>query len=155
MPPSSYISDRHTQPIAVAVHLEDVDVMGEPIEQGARQALGAEHGGPLVERQIAGDDGGATLVALAEHLEQQLGAGWRERHIAELVDDQELIAGELALQSQEALFVAGLEQLVDQAGGSDKADGQPLLASSQAEPKGGVTLAVIVAGIASEPHVRN
>ena len=57
--------------IAVAVHLKDVDVMGEPIERGTRQALGAEHGGPLVEWQIAGDDGGATLVALAEDLEQE------------------------------------------------------------------------------------
>ena len=45
--------------IAVAVHLEDVDVVGEPVEQGARQPLGAEHAGPFVERQIAGDDGGS------------------------------------------------------------------------------------------------
>ena len=35
--------------VAVAVHLEDVDVVGEPVEQGSGQALGAEHGCPLVE----------------------------------------------------------------------------------------------------------
>jgi hypothetical protein len=28
--------------VAVAVHLEDVDVVGEPVEQGAGQALGAD-----------------------------------------------------------------------------------------------------------------
>jgi hypothetical protein len=64
------------EPIALPVHLEDVDVVGEAIEEGAGQALGAEHTGPLVERQIAGDDDRAPLVALAEHLEQQLGTGW-------------------------------------------------------------------------------
>ena len=36
--------------IAVAVHLEDVDVVGQAVEQS-------------VEGQIAGDDGGAALVA--------------------------------------------------------------------------------------------
>jgi hypothetical protein len=41
----------------------------------AHWTLGAEHAGPLVERQIAGDDDRATLIALAEHLEQKLGTG--------------------------------------------------------------------------------
>ena len=27
------------EPVAVAVHLEDVDVVGEPVEEGAGQAL--------------------------------------------------------------------------------------------------------------------
>jgi hypothetical protein len=44
------------EPIARAVHLKDVDVMGEAVEERTGQALGAEHAGPLVERQIAGDD---------------------------------------------------------------------------------------------------
>src|SRR5262249_23145554 len=56
--------------IAVAVHFEDVDVVGQPIEQRAGQPLGPEHAGPFVERQVAGDDGGAALVALAEDFEQ-------------------------------------------------------------------------------------
>ena len=66
------------EPIAVAVHFEDVDVVGQSVEQRTGQPLGPEHAGPLVERQIAGDDGGAALVALAEDLEQQLGAGCRK-----------------------------------------------------------------------------
>ena len=52
-----------SETIALTVHLEDVDVMGEAVEERAGQALGAEHAGPLVERQIAGDDDRATLVA--------------------------------------------------------------------------------------------
>jgi hypothetical protein len=34
-----------------------MDVMGEPVEQRAGKALGTEHAGPFVERQVRGDDG--------------------------------------------------------------------------------------------------
>jgi hypothetical protein len=59
--------------VAVAVHLEDVDVVGEPIQQGAGEPFGGEDLGPLVEGQIAGNQGGGAFVALAENLEQQFG----------------------------------------------------------------------------------
>jgi len=49
--------------IAVAVHFEDVDVVCQPMEQRAGQPLGPKHAGSLVERQIAGDEGGAALDA--------------------------------------------------------------------------------------------
>jgi len=38
-----------SQAVAFAVHLEDVDVVGEPVEERAGEALRAEHLGPLVE----------------------------------------------------------------------------------------------------------
>ena len=72
--------------IAVAVHFEDVDVVGEPIEQRAGQPLGPKHAGPFVKRQIGGDNNRAALVTLAEDLEQEFRAGGRQRYIAELVD---------------------------------------------------------------------
>ena len=66
------------EPEAVAVELEDVNVVGKAIEQRASQALGGEHARPFVEGQVAGDDNRAAFVALAEDLEQQLGACvWR------------------------------------------------------------------------------
>jgi hypothetical protein len=43
--------------IAVAVHLQDVNVVGEAVEQGSGEAFGAEDLGPLLEGQIAGDQG--------------------------------------------------------------------------------------------------
>ena len=45
------------QAIAVAVHLQDMNVVGEPVEQGSSEALGAEDFGPLLEGQVAGDQG--------------------------------------------------------------------------------------------------
>ena len=88
--------------IALAVQLHDVDVMGQPIEQRASQPLGAEDLGPFVEGQIRGHQRRCLLVALGEDLEQQLGAGLRQRHVAELVDDQEILFGELLLHAQQA-----------------------------------------------------
>jgi len=38
---------------ALAVHLENVDMMGEPVEQRAGQAFGTEDAGPFIEWQIA------------------------------------------------------------------------------------------------------
>src|SRR5207253_4149466 len=60
--------------IAVAVQFEDVDVVSQSVEQRTGQPLRPEHAGPLVEWQIAGEDGGAALIALAEDLEQELRA---------------------------------------------------------------------------------
>ena len=57
--------------VAVAVHLQDVDVVGEPVQQRAGEALRTEHLGPLIERQVGGDQDGAPFVALAEDLEEQ------------------------------------------------------------------------------------
>jgi hypothetical protein len=45
-----------------------------------------------------------------EHLKQQFGAGLRQRHEAEFVDDQKLVGGELPVQAQPPLLVAGPDQ---------------------------------------------
>ena len=44
--------------------------MGEPVEQGAGEAFGAEDLGPFLEGQVRGNHGRAAFVALTEHLEQ-------------------------------------------------------------------------------------
>ncbi len=59
-------------------------MVGEPVQQRPGQAFGGEHLGPLIEGKVAGQQGGAALVALAEHLEQQFGSRLRERHEAEV-----------------------------------------------------------------------
>ena len=105
------------QPEAVAVHLQDVDVVGEPIEQGSCEAFGSEDFGPLLEGQVRGDQSGAAFIALAEHLEEQLGSGLGQRHEAQLIDDQQFIAGDLLLEAEQLLVVASFDQLADQGGG--------------------------------------
>ena len=56
--------------VGLAVHFQDVDVVGQTIEQRAGQTFLAERGVPLVERQVRGDDGGTAFIALADQFEQ-------------------------------------------------------------------------------------
>ena len=112
---------------AITVHFQDMGMMGEPVQQRPGQAFGAEHLGPLVEGKIAGQQGGAASVALAEHLEQEFGAGLGERHEAEFVDDQQAVFSQLFLEAQQALLVPGLDQLVDQGRRRDEAHGEAFL----------------------------
>ena len=60
------------EPVTFPVHLQDVDMVGETIQQGSGQPLRSEGLRPFVERQVAGHHGGAAFVAPAEDLKQQL-----------------------------------------------------------------------------------
>jgi hypothetical protein len=86
-----------SEPIAFAVHLQDVDVMGEPVEQCAGEPFRAKYRRPFIEWQIAGDDRGSTFIALTECLEEQFGADRCEWHIAQLIDDQQFDRVEMLL----------------------------------------------------------
>ena len=43
--------------VAVAVHLQDMNVVCEPVQQRPSQALGTEHLGPLIEELLSKVDG--------------------------------------------------------------------------------------------------
>jgi hypothetical protein len=47
-----------------------------------------ERGGPLVERQVRGHDGRATLIALIDELEKRLGAGLGKWDKVKFINDQ-------------------------------------------------------------------
>jgi hypothetical protein len=42
--------------VGLAVHFQNVDVVGQSVEERAGQPFLAERGGPLVERQVRGDE---------------------------------------------------------------------------------------------------
>ena len=63
------------EPVALAVHLQDVHVVGEPVQQRAGEAFRPEDLGPLIEWEVGGHHDGTPLVALAEYLEEQFRAG--------------------------------------------------------------------------------
>ena len=130
-----------SETIALAIHLENADVVGQPVEKRAGEAFGAECLGPFVKRQIAGDQGRSALVALRDQFEQQLGAGLRQRHEAEFIDDEQLVSCHLLLEAQQAALVAGLHHLADQGRGGGEADGQALLAGGQTKAERDVRLA--------------
>ena len=78
------------EPVAFAVHLQDVDVVSETVQESAGEPLGAEHLGPLVEGQVGSDHGGASFIALAEDLEEQFRPGLGQGHEAQFVNDEQL-----------------------------------------------------------------
>ena len=71
-------------------------------------------------------------------------AGLRERHEAEFVDDQKVILCQLLLQAQQAFFIPGLHQFMNQGSGREEADGEPLLAGRQTETEGDMGLAGVL-----------
>ena len=54
--------------IALAVHLEDIDVVSDAIEQSAGEPLRSQGFRPFIKWKIAGDQGCTTLVALGDQL---------------------------------------------------------------------------------------
>ena len=56
--------------VTIAVHLQDVDVMGNAVEQSTGKPFGAEDLGPFLEGQVAGHQRRCPLIALTEGLEQ-------------------------------------------------------------------------------------
>ena len=126
---------------AVAVHLEDVDVVGEAVEQSSGEAFGAKDFGPFGEGQVRGQHGRAALVALAEHLEEQFGACLGKRHEAEFINDEQLVAGDLLLEAQQLPLITGLDEFMDQGGGGGEADAVSLLACGETKRQRDVGLA--------------
>src|SRR5665647_2542796 len=139
------------QPVALAVQRQDVDMVGQPVEKRTGQALGAEHRRPFLEWKVRSDDGRATFVALAEHLEQKLGAGRRERHIAQFIDDQQLYRGQIALQLQQPSLIAGLHKLMHQTRRRREGNREALLAGRESKAQSDVRLAR--AGVAERDDV--
>ncbi len=80
---------------AVVACFDDIAMVGEAVEQCSGHLWVAEDTRPFAEGKIGGDDHRGTLVEPADGVEQQLPAGLGERQIAELVEDDEVQAGEI------------------------------------------------------------
>ena len=74
------------EPVAIAVHRQDADMVRDPVEQGAGEPLRPQNLRPVLERQVGGNDCRAALVALREDLEQQLCSGRRQRYLRQMLD---------------------------------------------------------------------
>ncbi len=72
--------------------LDDVRPVGDSVDHRLCQPGVGEDLTPLAEGQVRRDDQRAALVALGDHLEDELGRSGGQREVAELVEDDELIA---------------------------------------------------------------
>ena len=94
--------------IAGALDLDDLSVMQQAIEQGCGDNLVAEDVAPFAEAAVGGEDHGAALVTCVDELEEQVGTAGGDRQIADLVDDQESVAGDEADALLELSLALGL-----------------------------------------------
>src|SRR5882672_1871782 len=94
--------------------LDDVAVMGQAIEHGGGHLGVTEHLRPIGEGEVCGDQQGCVFVELADQMEQQLSAGLAEREIAELVDDDEIVAQQFFGQPAALARSLLLLELVDE-----------------------------------------
>jgi hypothetical protein len=91
--------------------------MGEPVEQRGRHLRVAEDARPLSEGEIGRNDDRGLLVETADEVEEELTAGLSEGQIAELVEDDEIEAGEVigdaALASGARLSLEPIDEIDD------------------------------------------
>jgi hypothetical protein len=69
-------------------------VVNQAVDHGGGDDLVAEDLAPAAEGLVAGDDERGALVAAAHQLEEQVRCLGLERHVTDLVDDQQRIAAE-------------------------------------------------------------
>ena len=80
---------------AFVAGLDDIAVVGEAVEERRRHLRVAEHARPFAEGEIGRDDDRRAFVEPADQMEQELAAGLGEGKVAELVEDDEVEAGQI------------------------------------------------------------
>ena len=95
--------------VAFAISFQDVTAMRESIQEGAGEPFGAKHLGPLLEGEVGGEHEAVLFVCPADHLEEEFGAGLGERHIAQLIEEQEMKALQLFVEALEPSFVPAFQ----------------------------------------------
>src|ERR1700689_3203203 len=105
------------EPPAVVAGLDDVAMMGQTVEQCGRHLGVAKNTRPFAECEIGCHDHRCLLIEPADQVEQQLSASLCERQIAELVEDDEILAAQIVGQasrpSGSALGLKSVDQIND------------------------------------------
>lgn len=89
-------------------------VMDEPVEDGVGQGGIAQGLMPVRDRQLAGDDGGAGLVAFVQEFQQVAAAGIIEQGQPPVVEHQHLDLGQGRHQRDEAPVGVGDGEFLQQ-----------------------------------------
>src|ERR1700730_9265058 len=75
---------RLPEAVALAVHLENLRVVGQAVQERRRHPLALEDLVPLAEGQVARHQDAATLVAVGEDPEQEFDASATHRDVSQL-----------------------------------------------------------------------
>ena len=124
----------------------------QTVEQcGSQRAVAIEDAGPLAVHPVCRDQGGAALVAVAQDLEQAVGAGLVNGQVAEFVNAQQRRFDEVVQRALDAAGGLRAGQRVDDVDGAGEQHPVPAQAGSVAERGHQVAFAQASAG--DEHHV--
>ena len=115
---------RLAKAVALAIHLENLRVVGQAVQQRRRHPLALEDLVPLAEGEIARHQDAASLVAVGEHSEQELDAASAHRDVSQLVTDQQVGPIELGEEAVQRVLLLLLFQAAHQLGRREEADPQ-------------------------------
>src|ERR1700676_4022889 len=82
---------RSTETIRLRARLDDVGLVGQPVQHRLTQSCVRKHRGPLGERQIRCDDHRGSFRSSCNDLEQQLSRCFGHRYISHLVNHDQLV----------------------------------------------------------------
>src|ERR1035438_2485895 len=77
-------------------HVDDMAVLGEPVDEGGGQMIVFEKGTPFGKAQIGSQEGGVFLVALMHQGKEQSDLDRFDLHVANFID-QKAVEGEILL----------------------------------------------------------
>jgi hypothetical protein len=110
-----------------------VAAVAEPVEKRGGHSFSLEYLDPIAEGQVAGHEQAGALIAVREHLKQELRSSAAEREVAQLVADQEIRLVELRQKAIELVLFLRLFEPVHQGRRSAEPHPPSLPARSQAQ----------------------
>ena len=103
--------------VGVAGEGEDLGVVDEAVDHGCGDDVVGEGLAPAAEGQVRGDHDRAVFVAGGDELEEQVRGVLVERDVADLVDDDQLVAADLLQLGLEASGLVGVGEAGDPVAG--------------------------------------
>jgi hypothetical protein len=113
----------------------------EAVDHGGGDGVVAEDLAPAAERLVGRDDEAGPLVAAGDELEEQVGGLGLERDVADLVDDQQRVAGQPGELGLQGAGRVGSGEPVDPLRRGRELDAVPGLAGADRDAGGEVGLA--------------
>jgi len=102
--------------IRFGASLKNVSTVGDAIEKRFAKPRIRNHLRPFRERQIRRENHGCFLSSLGHDLEQKLRADFRQRHVADFVDGDQIVSAPARHHSSQLQLVLGFDQFIHQAG---------------------------------------
>ena len=110
-------------------------MVDEAVDHGGGDDFVAEDFAPASEGQVGGDQDRALFVAGRDELEEQVRGVGVEGDVADLVDDDQLVAADLLQLGLQSAGVVGGGQAGDPVGGGVEQDAVPGLGGLDAQPE--------------------